>query len=231
MMKAVHIYIRVAASILFFGLASGVVQAAENNRPEWRNWPLGQKLNLNVSAYRPKVHTSIAVGAGYAGNSIVGTLDFEENLGLEERKSVLLAGLSWRFAKRHSLGLDYFSLDRSTVAAPTVKFSIRLNDGRTVDFGGGAGLPEAETYVDIAVFDFGYEYSLIFDERKNWTVGIGLSWQEIDIGIGNPADFSQFANTDLSAPLPTFESFSDQCFQIGGFAANVRQVPRPDDRI
>ena len=55
--------------------------------------------------------TTLARVDGREGN-IGSRLDFEDDLGLDERKETLLTGFRWRFRDRHFLELEYFNLKR-----------------------------------------------------------------------------------------------------------------------
>jgi len=166
---------------------------------EWRSWPLGQRFSVGISAYRPKLDTKVSLTAG----PILGTIDFEQNLGLDDTESVPLANLRWRFFKRHTFRVDYFKLDRS--GAGTAPVDIRLcPDGIC-----SPPLPidwPLNSFVDVETVNFGYDYSIIFNEKLNWSIGIGLSLQDFKVGILTDDPFNPGTidvDSDFTAPLPT----------------------------
>lgn len=199
-------------------------------KPEWRDWPLGQRLHLSVSGYRPKLNTEIASGRTKSGSAIIGVLDFESDLGLEDRKTTPIVDLTWRIAKRHDLTLSYFDLNRANVGSPSVNFTLVLDNGSEYEFGVGAGrLPEVRSRLGVKVYDVAYNYAIVFDEKKRWSVGIGLSWQDFVVGLADPGDPDVAVEKDVDAPLPTFNTsfsyaFSDKWLldlEFGWFDVNL----------
>jgi hypothetical protein len=189
---------------LLVGLLPFQLQASDKS--EWRNWPNGERLEVGVLGYLPKLDTTVliqdtAVGAGSA-------ISFEDNLNLDSRKSTALVDGKWRFFKRHSLKFNYFSLDRSSFE-PANSGSLFVGDVE-VD----VNLP-IETFFDVDVFDLSYAYSLLFDEKKELSVGIGLSVQRFNLGVrGTPVDLDDVnvpldqlydERLEITAPLPTLD--------------------------
>ena len=183
------------------------VPAVAADKAEWRDWPLGQRLNFSLSGYRPRLDTKLTAAAGFdADNAIFGEINFEDQLGLDKRETTMLVGLDWRVSKRNSLVFNYYRLDRAAIGEPSVTFRIRV-DGEDFVFGPGPGLiGEARTNLDIKVYEVAYNYALLFDEKKRWTLGIGLSWQDIFLIIGTADDFADATDVDVEAPLPTLNT-------------------------
>jgi len=181
-------------------LTLGNSGSALAEQAEWRAWPLGQRLSVGVSAFRPKLDTKINLTAG----DIQGSIDFESNLGLDDTKSVPVANLRWRFFKRHTFRIDYFKLDRSGFGSVPVDVSI-CPDGQTC-------IPidptwDVNAFVDTEVLNFGYDYSIIFNEKMNWSIGLGLSAQDFSTGLltEDPTipDVPIEGRSEFTAPLPT----------------------------
>jgi len=176
---------------------SGSLQARE--KPEWRNWPTGDRLNVSVGAFFANLDTKVRLDAS---EFAIGTaIDFESDLGLEETKTRPIFDLRWRFAKRHVLDFTYFNLDRSGEQINTV--TIRF--GETV-FEPNLQVP-LESFLDIEVFEVAYKYSVIHDARKDWSIGLGLSAQDLKAGIRlNTPNEDEIVREegDFVAPLPTF---------------------------
>jgi hypothetical protein len=182
--------------------------AALAEEAEWRSWPLGQRLNVGISAFRPELDTKVSLTAG----PILGVIDFEQNLGLDDTESVPLAYLRWRFFKRHTFRVDYFKLDRS--GAGTAPADITLcPDGNCLP-----PLPidwPVNSFVDVEAVNFGYDYSIIFNEKLNWSIGIGLSLQDFQVGIltDDPLGPGTIeVESEFTAPLPTLATTFNYAF-------------------
>jgi hypothetical protein len=193
-----------AAASLGLLIASGSVLAKD--KAEWRSWPLGQRLSVGVSAYRPSIDTEVDLFAG----PIQGSISFEQNLGLEDTTTSPLVDLRWRFFKRHTFTFDYYNLDRSGAGFSPANVSVCPENDTCID------LPlewPVNTTVDVEVFDLGYEYSLVFNEKVNWGVGLGLSWQDFSVSIITDDPFPPgeeiSVESGFAAPLPSLAtSFS-----------------------
>jgi len=183
--------------------------AALAEQAEWRSWPLGQRFTVGISAFRPKIDTKVSLTAG----PIQGTIDFEQNLGLDDTESVPLANLRWRFFKRHTFRIDYFDLDRSGAGLAPV--DIRLCPNGVCS----PPLPidwPVNSFIDVKALNFGYDYSIIFNEKLEWSIGLGLSLQDFTLGLltddpldpGTPID----VESDFVAPLPTIATTFSYAF-------------------
>lgn len=171
-----------------------VQQTALAEKPEWRESPLGHRFDIGVSAFFADVETTVRLDG--PNGELGTTVNFERALGLDSTKTRPLVGLKWRFFKRHSLRFDYFNLDRSGDQINEIE--IRFGDVVfPID-----NIP-LESFVDIEVYNLGYDFSILFDEKKNWYVGLGLSLQDFEVGIRTNDDVISEAG-DATAPLPTF---------------------------
>ena len=198
------VWASLAALLILGNSGSALAEQAE-----WRAWPLGQRFNVGVSAYRPSLDTKVNLTAG----DIQGSIDFETNLGLDDTKSVPVANLRWRFFKRHAFRIDYFKLDRSGFGSVPANVSICP--------GGEACIPidpewEVNAFVDTEVINFGYDYSIIFNEKMNWSIGLGLSAQDFAVGLlTEDPDVPEVpieGKTDFTAPLPTLATTFSYAF-------------------
>jgi len=164
---------------------------------------------VGLSAYRPRLDTRIDLFAG----PIQGSVDFESTLGLEDTKSVPVADLRWRISKRNTFRIDYFKLDRSGFSNSPVDIQICEGDPPTCnDVNGLLGL---NSFVDVEVLNFGYDFSIFFTEKLNWSVGLGLSAQDFAFGI--KTDDPEFptnpeAKAKFTAPLPTLATTFNYAF-------------------
>jgi hypothetical protein len=191
--------------VLIIGWTSPVMA----EKAEWRAWPLGQRLIVGVSAYRPSLDTKVALTAG----PIQGTIDFESNLGLEDTKSTALASLRWRFFKRHTLRADYFDLNRSGLGTAPVGVEICVDGEDCVELD---PIKDVNAFVDVEALSLGYDYSIIFNEKMNWSVGVGLSLQDFSIGLlteePEPPNEPIEGRSKFTAPLPTLATTFNYAF-------------------
>lgn len=159
---------------------------------EWRDWAFGERFRLAVGYYSPDITTTVQISEvdGITPNDPV---DLENELGLDDSDQTFLAALDWRFARRHELALRYFALDRS--ASRVLDTEVEIDD--TV-YPVGA---EVDTKLDISVFEVAYAYSVIFTERSDLSLGIGVSAQDFDFAIASRAHGLEDSN--FVAPLPT----------------------------
>lgn len=176
---------------LMIALLSGSVVAKE--KQEWRSWPMGERVVGSIAIYSPSLDTRVAIG-GSEGNAGA-LISFEQNLGLSENKSTVFGYLDWRFFKRHSLSFNYFELNRSSSNAA----------GVLISFGGEsfeANLP-VNSFFDIEATEIHYNYSILFDHKKNLSIGIGVSLQNLGFGLQQTEDCGLPVCDDLRASYKT----------------------------
>lgn len=195
-----------AAGLMAFG--SSTPALAEG---DWKSWPTGDTWRIAAGYFLPKLDTTIQV-TGPEGN--VGTrLSFEKNLGLDDSKGTGLLSVDWRFFKRHRLSYSYFELNRS---ATSVDSSVSIVIGDDVF---DVSLP-IQSFFDISASELAYSFSVLFNERADLYLGIGLSVQDIAAGLQGTASSPEpgaILNEELDAtsPLPTLNvgfnyAFSDK---------------------
>ncbi len=182
-------------SLAFLLIAVGPAYAQGD--PEWRSWPMGERVAVNVGTFFAKLDTKVRLdGTG----GVLGTgIDFESDLGLDDTKLRIMADGHWRFFKKHRLDFSYFNLDRSGDGTSIV--NIRFGDDIFQAF-----LP-IHAFLDIEVFNLGYSYSILFDEKKELAFGLALSFQDIATGLqgtGVLAGLDVSESSSVLAPLPTF---------------------------
>jgi hypothetical protein len=175
---------------------------------DWQSWPTGKRWSLGAGYFAPDLDTQIVVTDA---NQTVGTgISFERNLGLDDSKGTGLLYVNWRMFERHALAYRYFALDRSgttTGGSVTIKVGEEIFD---------LDLP-IQSFFDITAHEIAYSYSLLFDEKKNFYLGLGLSMQDVALGIQgtesspNPGEILS-VNLDSTAPLPTLNIGFDYAF-------------------
>lgn len=175
---------------------------------DWRDWPTGGKWSIGAGFFSPDLDTKIIVTDE---DQIVGTgISFEQNLGLDDSKGTGLLFVNWRMAKKHALEYRYFQLNRSSsISSGSVAISI---GDEVIDI----NLP-IQSYFDISAHEIAYAYSLLLDERKHLYLGLGISMQDLSLGIQgtesapNPGETIN-STLDSTAPLPTLNLGFDYAF-------------------
>lgn len=162
---------------------------------DWQSWPLVDHFTVSLNAMFPTLDTRVRLDASDESPGTV--VIFEQNLGMSDTETLPALDLSWRFAKKHKLGLSRLTLDRSGSEITTSE--IRIGDEVfTVD------LP-ISSFIDMTITAIDYSYSLVLDEKKELALGIGLSVQDISFGlIGNLDAGIVEVGSDFTAPVPTF---------------------------
>jgi hypothetical protein len=175
---------------------------------DWRNWPTGGKWSIGAGFFAPDLDTSIVVTDE---DQIVGTgISFEQNLGLDDSKGTGLLFVNWRIAKKHALEYRFFQLNRSS-AIESGSVAIAIGE-EVIDI----TLP-IQSFFDITAHEIAYSYSLLLDERKNLYLGLGISMQDLSLGIQgtasapNPGEIID-SQLDSTAPLPTVNLGFDYAF-------------------
>ncbi len=180
-------------AVLLFGVGPVYAQG----EPEWRSWPMGERVGVNVGTFFANLDTKVRLDG--TGGALGTGIDFEQDLGLDDTKTRIMAIGYWRFFKKHRLDFSYFNLDRSGDSSSTV--NIRFGD-RIFQ----ADLP-LHAFLDIEIFNLGYSYSILFDEKKELAFGLALSFQDIATGLqgtGVLAGLDVSESSSVLAPLPTF---------------------------
>jgi hypothetical protein len=181
---------------MLFGLFLSFPATAKE-KADWRSWPMGDRFILAVGAFFPNLDTKVS--ARSASEPVGAEISFERDLGLDSTATRPIAGFGWRFAKKHRLGINYFNLDRSgdTIS----KVNIKIGD---IDI--PIGVP-VQSFFDVAVLEVGYSYSLVFTEKTEWSVGLGLSLQDVDIGIlADDGQILESQDASVALPLPTLNT-------------------------
>jgi len=188
-----HQWLTIPLAALLLGVGPAFAQA----EPDWRSWPMGHRVGANVGAFFANLNTKVRLDG--ADGSLGTGIDFEQDLGLDDTKTRPMVEAHWRFAKKHRLEFSYFNLDRSGDGSTTVNIKFGENTFQ-------ANLP-LHAFFDVEVYNLGYSYSILFDEKKELAVGFALSIQDFAIGfegtvLGQPLEVRE--SESVLAPLPTF---------------------------
>jgi hypothetical protein len=176
-------------------LLTGIGDALGQERPAWRDDPLGNRFVLGAGLFGPRLDTVVRLDSstGLRGTEI----DFESTLGMDDNDLLPLVLGYYRVAKNHRINFQYFRLDRHGNSVSDVP--IRFGD---VIF--PANLP-LSSFFNVDVYSLSYSYSLIHDEKKELAFNVGLQFQDIEMGItGNLGPGFIAEEADVVAPLPTF---------------------------
>ena len=174
---------------------------------DWKSWPSVDNWSIALGYFDPNLDTEIVI-TDEDGNLGTG-INFEQNLGLDDRKATALFAVDWHFARRHAVEYRHFQLNRS--AAGTSSVAIRIGD-QTFD----VDLP-IKSFFDITASEIAYSYSVLLDERKHFYLGLGISIQDLALGIQgtesspNPGEILS-TQLDSTAPLPTLNIGFDYAF-------------------
>ena len=193
-------------AIILAGAVGGAALAQDNS--SWDDWPLGSRWTVGAGYFAPNLNSRLTVTDEELN---VGTgISFEQNLGLDDSKGTGLLNIDWRFASRHTLSYRYFVLDRSaSVTNSTITIAVGEN---LFD----VSLP-IQSFFDITAHELSYSYSILFDPKKELFVGLGLSVQDLALGLQGTASSpnpGEIINSTLksTAPLPTLNLGFDYAF-------------------
>ncbi len=190
-------------AVAAFLLLSGPGDALAQERPAWRDDPLGNRFVLGAGPFWARLDTQVRLDS--SSGQIGTVIDFESTLGMDENDVLPISLGYYRFAKNHRLAFGYFRLNRN--GAVVSDAPIRFGD---VIF--PANLP-LSSFFDVDVYSLSYAYSLIHDEKKELAFNIGLQIQDIETGIsGNLGPSILSEDADVVAPLPTFGGSFDYAF-------------------
>ncbi len=180
----------VAMLLFAAALASPALAAKKKDKPGWEDW---DRLNIDVGVFSATQSTTLRLDAF---DGAIGTqIDFEDNLGLEDREETPRFDLLWRYKKRSSLSVSYFKLARDTVAPLTI--SIKFGD-IILD---PVISPAVRTVYDIEVLSAQWGYSFFRTPKWDARFTIGIYAMDIFASIQDPAA-AQADEGDVLAPLP-----------------------------
>jgi hypothetical protein len=183
-----------SSALLALAVSSLAPAAAEETHHLW------PRFTIDAGAYQVSTSDKIKVAGEI---ELLGRpVDLAEDVGLPDTESVLGLRLGWAFAERHSIELDYWSLDRSGSR------SIR----RDIEIGGIVFPIGAEASVDFDTTSIGAAYTYWFMRHERFGLGgtFGLVYLGLDArasasaefgGVGGSVSESTSASTDLPVPM------------------------------
>lgn len=150
------------------------------------------KYFLMVGGFWPDVDTTVRIDGN--GGRIGTTLDFESDLGLDDRDALFTAGAGLRIGEKHYLDLLYFKLARDSTHTIDVDITIRDQE-----FERQATL---DTFFDTEVFRFSYGYAFISNDKHLLLGQVGAHYTRVSAGVRLSSDREVDADADSDVPLP-----------------------------
>ncbi len=202
---------------------------------------LDAKYGIWLGGFFPKVKSDFSINGQVIENPP--NIDFEDKLGLEESKSVLWGGLSWRISQRNNLEIEFNNLNRNGSTEVTEQIIIGdsiVNVGAKVD-----------STFDFSIGRLTYGYSIIRNDKMEVQLKAGLHLVNAsvsaqlsgDIEVCQPGEVppdctafggatDRIESSDVKAPLPHFGASFAYAFspklairtQALGFAIKVNGI-------
>lgn len=223
---------------IYLFLLAGASFSCTAHADEWIQ-PGEETLRLDLGFFLTSFDTSLRVDNR---DIDIGTgIDLENDLGLDDSETIVWTAATWRFARRHRLGITYFQLGRD--ATVTANKDLKV-DNEIIPVGA-----TVTTKFDMDVVPIAYTYSFIKTPKHELSGSFGLHWNSINFEIQGAA-FIQNAGADgkasakAAAPMPLFGvrydyyvtkrwhagvhaqyfdiSISEDTFSFAGSIANVR---------
>ena len=174
--------------------------------PRFEDTPMiTDSFDFSLGGFLVDLNTTAAIG-GTGGLGSV--LRLEDILGLDESQKLLRLGFRWDFARKHSIGVTWFSISRAS--SGLFDESVDFLDLRFVGF--------FESIFDVDYYGLEYRYSLINNNRVNAGFSVGVSTFDFSVGIegdayliaeipSNPIVEYHAATADIIAPVPSIGMF------------------------
>jgi len=164
-------------------------------------------FDFSLGGFLVDLNTTAAIGGTGGLGSII---RLEEILGLDESQKLLRLGFRWDFARKHSIGVTWFSISRAS--SGLFDESVDFLDLRFVGF--------FESNFDVDYYGLDYRYSLINNNRVDAGFSFGVSTFDFSVGIDgdaylinehptNPIVKYHGAAADIIAPVPAVGMFVD----------------------
>jgi hypothetical protein len=136
-----------------------------------------EKFGANFGVFLSTVDSSFRIGSGIGLD-----IDVEDLLGLDTTNSVFRTDAMWRLTKnrRHRLDFTWFSLKRDGQRRILDDIVIEDDEGNKIDIPAGTTL---EAFFDLDIYEIGYSYSFIQNDRLDLAAGVGLYVMPMDFGI------------------------------------------------
>jgi predicted porin len=154
--------------------------------------PSRNRFSVMVGGFWPDVDTTAR--ANGTGGRVGTQLDFESDLGLDDRDALFTGGLTFRLAKRHYFDFLYLDLKRS--GQRTIDIDINWQDQTFMR------QAQLDTIFDTEVLRFSYGYAFIDDDRQRLMGQFGIHYTKVTAGLGAAGANVRRAEADTDVPLP-----------------------------
>ncbi|MCJ7752031.1 MAG: hypothetical protein MUQ65_13190 [Armatimonadetes bacterium] len=153
------------------------------------------KWEVQVGTYLPALSTKLQAEARVGEEILGGTVDFEEDVGLEDRKTAYRLDGTYRLSRKGAIDFSYYRFDRSgrAVLARDIEF-------KDVVFPAGEGVVSnsgTRFYI--------LRYSRLLHESEKSAVrgSIGVHYMRFSTDIATTGGTPLAESASVSAPLPT----------------------------
>jgi hypothetical protein len=151
---------------------------------------LSDRFGFELGVYYPKSSTDASLGPSSGG--VGASVDFEDTLGLEDRKLIGTAAFLWRMTERWRLEVEYFRLNRSA----TRTLGTQVDWGNDV-FPAGSTVNSEYDFYDVRA---SVGYSFFRRPDKEVGAGVGVHVASIKAKLQSAGVGAESAN--VTAPLP-----------------------------
>ena len=195
--KRKYLYVFLAAGLIFFIQPAWAKDAVSDDKP-WK------KFNLDVGYSIAGVNTDLNLGVKGLGVEV----DVEDFFGMDTTNSLFKLKGFWRFTDnlRHRLGFEWSSYRRDGNRSILEDFTFEDNQGNQITIPAGS---QVNSYFDLDIYKFSYNYSFFQDDRIDLSAGIGFYWMPISIGVNSTGLIRVDESESFDAPLPTLALRAD----------------------
>jgi hypothetical protein len=158
---------------------------------------LNDRLRVSLGGFYAYTNTAARYNTNTGGVGV--DVNFQDALGLSNRKLVGEAGLYWRFGERWHLGVDYFNINRS--GTRTLSQDVTWG-GQTFPVG-----TDVNTQSRISDLRTGVGYSFFRRSDKEVGLGVGVHWTGLKFSLDASGVGAEAAN--VTAPLPVVFMYSN----------------------
>lgn len=170
--------------LLLAGIGNPMAKADDDN-------PLVDKWEFDLGGFFLESKTDITL---YSNVLEQGTkISLEDDLGFDNSGTSVHLNAAYRLGRRHQFSAGYFNLNRNT----TQQLGFELEWGDET-------FPIDTTvtgYFDMTFLGFGYDYWMLTRERTALSIGISLSWIQMEAGLGIEGVQGSIG-TDLKSDVP-----------------------------
>ena len=125
--------------------------------------PSKQKFEFAVGGFFPRINSTVSLGPTGGGDG--GTIDLEDDLGLNDTSASPWVSFDWHFQPRHNLHVEWFQLNRDGDTTATRTFTI----GETEVFAGVS----LDSQMDINLGRITYSYSFVQKDKWDLAFNVG----------------------------------------------------------